>query len=299
MPEPSDDFGSRHLEASYEDIEFPTDDVEVQGGHDFAAHSMYGQDGVDHEHTGGKPNSGMIRALLFNDIGYGDIWPSRFYSLVRKMQSKPIGKLIHPIYGEMRVAILDWTVKSSAKIRSGFTIDIVWRQDRTNEFDGVAGFTSSQNRGDVPGAISNAAAASDAYATVLDGPDGYQPVSPSVDTALTIIDDPDSLYQDVVTAFRDTESILSNNIELAGNDASYHQLSVALEMLNSSFSRMFSRFVPSSRTPLIYVAKSNMTLFDVALEVYGDASRVSDIYRANSILHGNVLAGDRIVIPRV
>lgn len=296
MSEPTDDFGRRHLEASYEGVVFPTDDCDVDGGHDFAVHKRYGKSGAEHEHTGSNPNSGKLKAIIMNDIGYGQIWPSRYLDLVRKLLRVPIGTLVHPIYGELRVAILRWSVKSSAKVRSGYIVEIDWQQDNGSEFDGVVGWTTNRRESDVAGATSNAAAAADATSTSLGGPSGYIPVSTSINVALERLDDPSATYQEVLSAFRDADKAITSNIELCEVDATYAQLLLMLEETNASFIQMSRRFV-NVASPSYYTVPREMSVQDMAIEIFGDINRVPEIYAANNIVHHTLRPGTRIIIP--
>lgn len=299
MTELIDEFGARHIPSSYEGVEFPTDDVSVSGGNDFVLHKYYLGDGGDHEFAGQNPNEGKLRALMLNDIGAGTLWPDRYLQLMRKFASNPIGTLMHPIYGRLRVAIVSWEVISNTRNRSGYVIEITWRQDRGTQTGSLRGYRRPHRNADAAAATSNAAAAADAYQTTLGGPDGYQMLAPIVDAALTTIENPNAGYQSIVSAYREVISSALQNIAIAENDYIYTDMLFALEETISMFSEIYKNYIPAAQVQSYYIVGRDMSVHELSYELYGSVDGIDLIYKSNNIVGNSLKSGDKIIVPRI
>lgn len=140
-----DSFGQVILEASFEGVQFPVADVEVQDGHDIIPHVAYQRPGADIEPTGPKARSGKLTIPMLNDIGYGTLFPGRYLELRQKIRDNPLGEFTHPLEGNMVASLHTVSIQASADNRSGVMMTIEWLEHNDTATPNLALFSGDED----------------------------------------------------------------------------------------------------------------------------------------------------------
>ena len=294
-------------ECSYEGVAFPVESFTVDGGNDAADHAAYLRRGADIEPTGLRAYSGTFDVPLVDTAPlvarYGNLSTALRFDLFNAFETTPIGTLIHPTMGRFRALIADWKESAKPDERNGTRLSVTWR-----EHNGEAALLLSDTGGvpqDAPSTVTARAAAADAAASSLAtsrgaAVAGYAPLSATIAAGLTTLDGAPLGYAATIAAIAAMAAPVAANLalrSLAPVDA--HAVTVALLALRTSLMLLRSRYVPSQATVRTYTVPSVMSVSDVALAVYGDASRTAPLYAANAFPDPLfVAAGTRVtVIP--
>jgi prophage DNA circulation protein len=270
-------------EASYRGIRFPLETADVDGGNDFAEHVAYRRRGADMEPTGLKAYKGSLTIPLINSAPlverYGTLWPDMRYDLVTEFTEHPIGTLIHPTWGSLEVAILSWSAKDSPDLRNGQRLTVQWQEHNASmaSLIGLDGAVSTDPTTTVQ-----------ALATTADelsaGKAGYVPLAPVFAVTMTALEAPEVLaYSEVLAAF----SVLFGAIAYALTLGSMTGLDAtgayaALLALRVATQGYYARFAPGISGVRYFVLPADMGVCEIAASVYGDISKTSLLYAANS-----------------
>ena len=270
-------------EASYRGIRFPLETADVDGGTDFAQHVAYRRRGADMEPTGLKAYKGSLTIPLINSgplvERYGTLWPDMRYELVTEFSDHPIGTLVHPTWGSLEVAILSWSAKDSPDLRNGQRLTVQWQEHNATMavLIGLDGAVSTDPTTTVQ-----------ALATTADelsaGKAGYVPLAPVFAVTMTALEAPEVLaYSEVLAAF----SVLFGAIAYALTLGSMTGLDAtgayaALLALRVATQGYYARFAPGISGVRYFVLPADMGVCEIAASVYGDISKTSLLYAANS-----------------
>lgn len=270
-------------EASYRGIRFPLETADVDGGNDFAEHVAYRRRGADMEPTGLKAYKGSLTIPLINSgplvERYGTLWPDMRYELVTEFSDHPIGTLVHPTWGSLEVAILSWSAKDSPDLRNGQRLTVQWQEHNASMavLVGLDGAVSTDPTTTVQ-----------ALATTADelsaGKAGYIPLAPVFAVTMTKLETPEVLaYSEVLAAF----SLLFGAIAYALTLGSMTGLDAtgayaALLALRVATQGYYARFAPGISGVRYFVLPADMGVCEIAASVYGDISKTSLLYAANS-----------------
>lgn len=266
--------------ASFAGIEFPISKCRIIGGLRDHVHEYPGVPGGAIEKLGRKLYVFEMDALFHDtllDYGPG-LWPANLSTLRHAFEIESTDELVIPTIGAIQAYCFDWSQTWDAKIQSGESVPLRFREDTANAFlaaDIVAKTTVESY------AIK--------FATIVaDG--GYQ----------------ESLFDQISNAAAAISSI-GDQVELYGNrleakalglarlcnqaDASLkilqhpvnHRLLTALHDLWASALRLQKDALRTAIPILPYVVPHTMAISDVARAVYGDASRAVEILQTNSI----------------
>lgn len=270
-------------EASYGEITFPVSALSTDGGNDVAEHSAYLRRGADVEPCGQRAYRGTLSVPCINTPRlvqrYGTLFPDLRNALIKLFEDVPIRTLTHPTLGTFPAAITGWREQLAPEQRSGVVIEVEWV-----EHDARASLAAAPDSTRTPSSVSDLAADADARSTTLGPPSGYVLVAPIVDAQLTILGASVLSFTAVAACFRVMLDPIAANLALtAFAPASAHAATMALLGLRASVLELRSRYMPTLAAARTYTVPLPMALWEVALTVYGDASRTSLLRAANAI----------------
>ena len=278
-------------EASYRGILFPVESADVDGGTDFVEHVAYRRRGADMEPAGLKAYKGTLTIPLINTgplvQRYGTLWPDLRADLVQMFSDNPIGTLIHPTWGSLEVAILSWSTKDAPEIRNGQRLTVQWQEHNASLAALIA----------LDGAVTTDPTTTvQSLATIADtlsaGKAGYVPLAPVFAVTMTKLETPEVLaYSEVLAAF----SLLFGAINYALTLSSMTGLDAAaayaaLLTLRVATQGYYARFAPGISGVRYFVVPADMGVCEIAASVYGDISKTSLLYAANSFT-------DPLIVP--
>lgn len=274
---------SELAEAVYEGVRFPVEVAPTQGGNDFAEHTAYLRRGADMEPTGLRAYKGTLTIPLINTgtlvARYGELFPGLRFDLLSVFQSTPRGQLSHPTFGVLTVAITDWSERLTPDQRNGVVLDVSWVEHNGSAslLVGPDGSTPANT----PTTVSESAADTDAKMAGVGA--GYTPVADTIDEQLAYLGGATRSYSEVSNAFRRMLVPVDANLALGLFDAaSAHDAYVALLNLRAAIFDFRSRYAPTLTVVRYYTVPAPMAVWEIAVAVYGDASKSTLLYAANS-----------------
>ena len=270
-------------EASYRGILFPVESADVDGGTDFVEHVAYRRRGADMEPTGLKAYKGTLTIPLINTgplvQRYGTLWPDLRADLVQMFSDHPIGTLIHPTWGSLEVAILSWSTKDSPDLRNGQRLTVQWQEHNASLAALIA--LDGAVTTDPTTTVQSLATTAD---TLSAGKAGYVPLAPVFAVTMTKLETPEVLaYSEVLAAFSLLFGAISYALTLSsmtGLDAAAAY--AALLTLRVATQGYYARFAPGISGVRYFVVPADMGVCEIAASVYGDLSKTSLLYAANS-----------------
>ena len=289
-------FGTVLVEASYEGVEFPVVESDTEGGHDAVEHTAYRRRGADIEPTGQQAYGGTLQVPLLNDIGLGELFPGRYYDLLRVFEDRPIGELRHPTKGALTVCIRGWKERLSPEVRNGVFLDVTWR-----EHNATAGLllADTGSQGDAPATVEARAAEADAEMAAADPTGSYTLTTPVVAAQLALLEGATTpTYAATVAALRTMRDVAVTNMALAAfaTVSGYYAVR-ALADLRAAISALRSRYLPDTSRIRSYVVPVTMADWQVAQACYGAARYAPLVRQANALVdYAAIPAGTRLVI---
>lgn len=299
---PTNDFLSQVIgEAAFNGIRFPVTEASSEYGHDFTIHKVYLGNGGSIEPTGIKEKTGTLSIAFLNDIpGFDDrLFPETYIDFTSAIKENPIGDLSHPTLGTFKALIKEVKEKLSPDNREGIYVDISWV-----EHNGEAGILLNQIRQtpiDSTSEIETNSSESDSNATIL----STQPNLPnSSQSYLTMTDyssdrledlaNENLTIQEVSSVFSSWISRINTNLSLPSltNNSSdpnnqnlpyISALRTSLETLRNSVYSYQNSFYPDLQKTRKYTVTREISVWELANEIYGDSSKASLILQANSI----------------
>jgi prophage DNA circulation protein len=270
-------------EASYRGILFPVESADVDGGTDFVEHTAYRRRGADMEPAGLKAYKGSLTIPLLNTgplvQRYGTLWPDLRADLVQMFADNPIGTLIHPTWGSLEVAILSWATKDAPEIRNGQRLTVQWQEHNASLAALIA--LDGAVTTDPTTTVQSLATTAD---TLSAGKAGYVPLAPLFISTMTLLESSLVLpYSEVQGAFSSMFALLNAALALpsmTGLDAAAAYAS--LLTLRVSLQGYYARFAPGISSVRSFVVPAAMGVCEIAASVYGDISKTSLLYAANS-----------------
>lgn len=282
------------LRASYEGVPFPVQSAKTTTSHDGTGHKAYRVPGADWEPTGLNPDEGSLAIPAI--AGVEDLqWPDGWTRLVAAVKAAPIGRLVHPTRGELRVFVHRLEETAEAEVRNGVMGTMQWSQH-----NGAAQVVppGTDAAGSAPSAVAQAVVADTACAAAGKTTALASTVETKLGslTALTIVTAPavNAVFEELratVDALR-----LAPEVQLAVGYPAMVALTELLRVLEKARAAFLPRIV-GARTHTVRVPS---TLLDVALLVYGDATRAADLARVNTFTDPNDLPPGTVVrVPLV
>jgi len=272
-------------EATYGEITFPVSALSVEGGHDFAEHTAYLRRGADMEPCGQKPYSGSFTIPCVDTPQlverYGALFLGLRSGIVSLFEDVPIGTLTLPGYRTFTAAVKTWASDLSPDVRNGADLKVTFE-----EHNGTASLLSGDAIGsptNTPATVVTKAAAADAAMTAVSA-SGWAATSATVSEQLARLEGSALPFQAVSECFRLMLAPVDSDLALPlFAPASAHAATVALLSLRASLYDLRSRYQPTLSRVRRFVVPAPMALWEVALSVYGDASRTALLLAANAV----------------
>lgn len=127
------------LECSFNDIPFPIGSFSGSLSHSLVPHQRVDRDGARIENTGLNFEEFTFHAFLMNGLSRGPLetwdalFPQTFLKLKDSFRSRETGKLIHPVYGEMKVKAVSFVEAFEPDNRGGAQVDLTFHVTRDDD----------------------------------------------------------------------------------------------------------------------------------------------------------------------
>lgn len=279
------------VDAEYEGVAFPTIEAPVEGGHDGVEHTAYGRRGSDCESTGRRAERGALKIPFVAPLrGYGsDLYPARFVEFLEKIRTVPIGRLTHPLLGDFTAWVREWKIDLDADVRNGVVVEVQWVEH--NGDASVLSLEAGALPTDSPAAAQDEAATADAAMaatgtpTVTSSPaTGYTPVATTVAAQLAFLESAPRGYAEIAASVDAMLLPVAVNLSLAAfSGATAHAAVASLERLRALVYALRARYLARFERVGTYTTPKGMSLWEVSLAVFGDATRAGEIAAVNPI----------------
>lgn len=276
-----DELGQHLAPFAFEGIEFPAKDISTTFGHDSAKHAGYGQRGLDVETTGPKAETVKVRAVLMNDLrGWTGpkLFPEQYQRLLRALKTTPEGLLTHPTRGVMTVHFDDGSEEIEVQNRRGLVLSLSFtEQNGESELLEMASATND------PGSAMLATAA-DVDASKPSAASSTTSLVEETQAALDFLEAETRSFAQAVTTLDALATDVQTRLEdPAAASVDAHPYRAALYAMQSA-TRAY-RESALGHAPRTYVVPEESSLARIAAhpDVYGDASRQSDLARNNHV----------------
>ena len=272
-------------EATYEGVPFPVSALSVEGGHDFAEHTAYLRRGADMEPCGQKAYRGSFTIPCVDTPAlvarYGPLFRALRETMVQLFESTPIGTLTLPGYDAFTAAITGWTGELSPEVRNGVDLKVTF-----TEHNGSASLLTtpwSATPANTPATVATKAASADA-AMALVSSTGWTATTAVMTTQLAALEAAALPYTAVSECFRLMLAPVTSNLALAlFSTAAANAATIALLDLRAALYDLRNRYQPTLALARLYTVPRTMALWEVAQNVYGDASLTTLLRAANAV----------------
>lgn len=279
---------SQLAEASFAGVDFPLSDLSVEGGNDFAEHTAYLRRGADMEPCGQKAYRGNFTVALVNTprlvARYGELFTELRAVLVAAFEKSPIGSLTLPGYGTFPAAITGWTGDLVADVRSGVPLKVTFV-----EHNGEASLletSTGATPANTPATVTVKAAAADTAMLAYPGATSALALASVVAAQLAALD-----ALAIGAPLTATGECFRRMLDPIGSrlalplfaPASANAVVIALLALQAAVLDLQSRYQPTLALQRRYTVPETMALWQVAQNVYGDASQTALLRAANAI----------------
>lgn len=289
-----DDLGLHLSQFAWEGIVFPGDDISTTFGHDSARHSAFGQRGANIETTGPKAETVKVRAVLMNGLrGWTGLplFPDTYNRLMRALKGSPEGLLSHPTRGDFKAHFDDGTEEIRPKERRGLYLTLTFTE-QNGDADLLA-FAPTMDPGAAMAA--SAAEADDARPTAaLD----QTSLATEVTDATGFLEESTRGYGEATARLEAlVDSIAARRFDPAAAGVDAHAYRAALAATQVATLRYRDRYLGAGRRTFVVPEESSLARLAAHPLVYGDASRLGDLARANTVLDpSRVPAGTLLVV---
>jgi prophage DNA circulation protein len=277
----------RIQKAAFDGIKFPISSMDLSCGIRDHVHEYPHVDGGDPELLGRKLYTVKMKALFHRTfLAYPNLYPDKLNELRAKWEASTVAGLVIPTIGEMQCYCVNWSQKLEAKIRSGQSVELEFREKTaaavTNFFE-----------------VKQLSATYDAPMLELDA------IKPP--NALSLFSDLQAAVNSV-TAYLDTAQMYGNLLEskllqLKGILDEFHRLDGmdkaenyhvwnALQNIGTTCNVMLENVQNKAGGISEWTLPSDMSAAAISTALYGDATHAMDILQLNPIEDAfNVPAG--------
>lgn len=270
--------------SSFGGTRFPWERFSIHGGLDDHVHK------TPHAKGGGKPEK-MGRRLYeieFEIPAYDsllqaqfqDFWPRQLNELRRKFERQETDELHIPSIGTIRAYCFDWGQNGEAKHQNGAKASWKFREhpDDSDELTKSLDATSAAR-------MQSLATSLEEQATEAGSPGLFDSLVAAVDSVLAVRDQATmraTLLESKLNYLTYLCTEADRTIELF-NDPSNWRMLEALKELWAAAKALAANFTEEAADIGHYVTPTLMTVTEVSIAIYGDASRAMDILNLNPI----------------
>jgi prophage DNA circulation protein len=284
--------------ASFNGIAFPVKTISIKGKYRHADHEYLRVPGAVIEKLERSVYSIEMQAVFDTNIrGYGQLWPNGVQALRALYEAGTTGPLVVPTIGTLPAFQPDWDQNIEiAKVRSGETIKLSFKEDQTQKFLQLALVQTQQQ---------SLATTTGNLATVLaslnpppEDQSLFDGIVSSANSILAIKDQAD-LYGGLLSVKLQTLTSLfdqaDKQLESLKDPANFEALDAFLEMWNAAV-RMATNLADSPRGPRSYTTPRQMSVSDIATAIYGSSERAPEIMMNNRFSDPfAVPAGEKVI----
>lgn len=281
---------------SFAGIPFPYEDIEWQGGVRDHVHEYPHADGGDPEKMGRKLNVVRVTAKFHDTFrGYPGLYPNALDTLIRYWEQGTTAEFVSPQRGTFDAYARNWTTRASVRIRSGETVTIEFVEDNRGENALI------ELIDDHPLEVQSAALKLDARvkeAIALGDSLGAAEDGAGIPTSDRDIFDSIGAFATAIFAIQDTAAL---NGQLYGaklaqlaalceradglrsmQSTSSQPIVQALHELWAAANRLADNVQGKQKLMQRYTTPQEMTMNNVAIALYHDASRTAELLALNS-----------------
>lgn len=269
--------------ASFKGIAFPVKNLAIKGHFRHAEHEYLRVPGaVIEKFERAVYSIEMTAAFDTNIRGYGTLWPNGVTALRKLFESGETAALVIPTIGTIPAFQPEWDQNIDlAKIRSGETIKLSFKEDQTQRFVELALVQTQQQ------SLATSLVNLNTIRASLNPPKNDVSIFDQIQNAangILAIKDKSDLYGGRLAAQLGMFTALLNEadkqLDSLKDPANYQALDAFLELWNAAV-KMTTNLAESPRGPRRYVTPRIMSVNDVATAVYGSSERAADILLAN------------------
>lgn len=295
--------------ASFASIEFPIEEVTIDGGLRDHVHEYPHADGGAPEKLGRKLYVVHMKALFHATFrSYPGLWPGSLQRLRQFFELGATDDLAIPTIGTISAYAFEWKESQTARRRSGVSVDLTFREDQETAFLTNALVAVESNA--ISAAVEQLVLVRDSFENTPTG------------QVLLVQDSPDTAVQRITPPTDDEMEVLGliDGITESVNDilALGDQIDLAANVVSAKVERVTSLCAQLDRKPtlgdprnepirealhdvwgaaearrrdlakrreqiMLYVTQRIMSVTDVSVAIYGDASRTTQILQLNAI----------------
>lgn len=267
-------------QAAFGGIPFPIKSCRVVGGLRDHVHEFPKSPGGAPEKLGRKLYAITMDALFVDNAkAYPDLWPDNLYALTQRFENQETWDLVVPNIGTIDAYCFNWTRELNGRMRSGETAQLEFREDAGNLYL-VENLIQAQGR-----SLPADAAALEAEAAALGLSSSFESLLSAIGDVTAFFDSITEFGSGIQTQLDDIEGAfaeLDRSVKALGDPANYalfEAFSVAWDSSVTLNQNLKKRADPVVR----YVTPRIMAIGEVSRELYGDASRASDLLVINAI----------------
>lgn len=239
-----------------------------------------------------------IEACFDTNIrGYGTLWPNGVNALRKKFEEGLTGPLVIPTVGTLPAFQPEWAQQiDMARVRSGETIRLAFKEDQTQRFLQLALVQTQQQS--LATSTTNLAAIRAQLAEPPADTSIFDAIEAGANSILAIKDQSDMYGGLLAQKLGMMQSLLheaDSQLQSLKDPGNYLALEAFLELWNSVVT-MGTNLAESPRGPRKYVTPKLMSVADIATAIYGSSERASEILMNNQVNDAfAVTAGTEIV----
>ncbi len=262
-------------DASYKDVHFFCRLTEDRQPRAVAVAEYPYRDGGHIEDLGRGPRNITIQVVLF-----GSDYEDELAELVAILDETGSGELIHPIFGPVNAKCTDYVVRHDGDHRDSATIDITFKEDAID--------TPGIIIRDTAGSTADAAFASATGVAALLNATERAKYMAKINNALSILRSPDRVIPGLREASRALQDVQNVTNELVGTyrtltDPENFTIVRGFMDTYALFGKLFQRTASTAPPYRQEVVSAPISARALAVRLYGDASRASEIISLNNL----------------
>jgi hypothetical protein len=266
--------------ASFDGLDFPVKSVSIKGRYRHEEHEYLRVPGAVIEKLERGLYSIEMQACFDTNVrGYGRLWPDVLAAIRSKYETGITSALVIPTIGTIPAMQPEWDQTAEmGKLRSGEMVRLSFKEDQTQRFLSLALVQTQQQD----------LATRTANLTILRPPDAPSIFDQILNAAngILAIKDQSDLYGGLLAAKLGMFTALLNEADkqvTSLNDPTNHEtLDAFLELWDAAV-RMSTNLAESPRGPRTYVTPRQMSVSDIATDIYGSSERANEIMLNNRL----------------
>ncbi len=270
--------------ASFNGIEFPVKSISIKGKYRHAEHEYLRVPGAVIEKLERSIyDIEMVAPFDVNIKGFGKLWPDGVRALQKLYETGATAALVIPTIGTLPAFQPTWEENIDiAKVRSGETLKLSFKEDQTQRFLQLAVVQTQQQS--MATSVTNLASIRAQLREPANDTNLFDQIQDGANKILAIKDQAD-LYGGLLAAklgmFTALLGRADQQLESLKDPSNHQVLDAFLELWDSAV-KMATNLAEGPRGPRTYVTPSKMSVSDIATAIYGNSERASEVLINNS-----------------